>query len=171
MRLLATIGVLAIAVVVIAAAYFFGGYYSVAATAPEPAQLAWALSKVRSASIERHATDTPPFALDEDNAVQRGAKLYAESGCAQCHGAPGTNWGKFAEGLNPGPPDLKEVAESDEAAEIFWAVKNGIRMTGMPSFEKAGLDDAQVWQIAAFVKRLPQVSEEQFKAWTATPAQ
>ena len=41
----------------------------------------------------------------------------------------------------------------------------------MPSFAKAGMSDNQVWQIAAFVKKLPGMSEADYRAWTTAPAQ
>ena len=34
----------------------------------------------------------------------------------------------------------------------FWRIKNGIRLTGMPSFEKA-LSDDQIWQLAALLAK------------------
>lgn len=34
----------------------------------------------------------------------------------------------------------------------FWRVKNGIRLTGMPSFEKT-LSEDQMWQVIAFLQR------------------
>ena len=46
-------------------------------------------------------------------------------------------------------------------------VKNGINMTGMPSFEKAGVPDKEIWTIVAFLKKLPNVSEADYKSWTA----
>ena len=58
-----------------------------------------------------------------------------------------------------------------EPDKIFWAVKNGIRMTGMPSFGKAGVADNEIWQITAFVKALPKVSEADYKSWTASNSQ
>ena len=60
MRFLAVIGALAILFGIGAAVFFFGGYYSVAGTAEDPAAVTWALTKVRTASISRHATDSPP---------------------------------------------------------------------------------------------------------------
>ena len=50
----------------------------------------------------------------------------------------GVKWLKFSEGLHPDPPDLKEVA-GGLSAELFWVIKNGINMTGMPSFAQAGV--------------------------------
>ncbi|MGE5200499.1 MAG: c-type cytochrome [Acidobacteriota bacterium] len=166
MRVLAAIGVLAIVVAVGAAAFFFVGFYSVDANQEEPALVAAALIKVRQASIAHHAVETPPIKLDDDAVVKEGARAFAASGCINCHGAPGVKWAKFSEGLNPGPPDLAEEAAGRDPREIFWIVKHGIGMTGMPSFGNAGLSDREIWAIAAFVKRLPKVSEQDFKAWS-----
>jgi mono/diheme cytochrome c family protein len=167
MRFLATLGVLAIIAAVAAGAAAFGGYFNVSAMWEDPGPVAAALINVRSASIARHATDTPTVKLDDSAVIQAGAKAFAAQGCVMCHGGPGAPWAKFSEGLNPGPPDLKEVAPHLSAAEVFWVVKNGIRMTGMPSFAAAGVKDDDLWRIAAFVKALPKVSDADYKAWTA----
>jgi len=170
MRLLALIGALAIIVVIAAAVFFFGGFYSVAATEQDPGPVAWVLVHVRQASIGQHAADMPPGSLDDPATIRAGAKAFATRGCVTCHGGPGAPWEKFSEGLNPGPPDLKDVAPELQAREIFWVVKNGIRMTGMPSFGAIGVPDQEIWSIAAFVKKLPAVSEADYKAWsTGTP--
>ena len=167
MRFLAAIGALGIIVAIVAAVYFFGGFYSVAGTQEDPALVRWALVKVRTISIARHANDRPPADFDSPAKVQAGARGFAEHGCATCHGAPGVSWAKFSEGLRPDPPDLKEVVEDLTPSELFWVVKNGINMTGMPSFAAAGAKDDEIWAIAAFLKKLPHVSEADYKAWTA----
>ena len=101
------------------------------------------------------------------DAVRGGMAHYKEM-CVFCHGAPGVDASEAGEGLNPPAPDLtgrKTQARTD--GEIFWILKNGIRMTGMPSFAKAGVPDNELWQIVAFVKKLPSVSEADYKNWTA----
>ncbi|MGC1409807.1 MAG: cytochrome c [Acetobacteraceae bacterium] len=168
MRLLALIGVLAIIVAVAAAAFFFGGFYSIAATEQDPGVVAWALVHVREASIDRHATDTPPGSLEDAATVKAGARAFADRGCANCHGGPGVGWAKFSEGLNPGPPDPKDVVGGLEPRELFWVVKNGIKMTGMPSFGAIGVPDQEIWSIVAFLKKLPTVSEADYKAWSTS---
>ena len=168
MRILAVIGGLAIVIAIVAASYFLGGFYSVAASSEDAGPVAWALTRVRTASIARRAGDKPPFALDDIAMIRDGARHYAQYGCPSCHGAPGVEWSKFSEGLNPGPADLSEIAKERDAPAIFWVVKNGIRMTGMPSFGKAGVPDKELWQIAAFVKKLPSVSEADYKSWAAS---
>jgi mono/diheme cytochrome c family protein len=169
MRFLAIIGLLAIIAAAAAAVFFFGGYYSVAATEADPAIVASVLQRVRQASIDHHATELPPAspALGDAAVVQQGARAYATRGCVNCHGGPGADWAKFSEGLSPGPPDLKDVAPTLEPREIFWVIRHGINMTGMPSFD---IPDQEAWTIVAFLKKLPTVSIEDFKAWTAPAA-
>ncbi|HEX2652512.1 MAG TPA: cytochrome c [Xanthobacteraceae bacterium] len=166
MRILAVIGALAVIFAVIVGVYVFGGFYNVAANEPDNEYVAKALQRVRIASVERHATGTPPISLDDPAVVRAGAKAFAERGCPTCHGAPGVEWAKFSEGLRPDPPDLKEIVKDLKAAQIFWVVKNGINMTGMPSFGAIGVDDREAWTIAAFVSKLPTVRPEDYKSWS-----
>jgi mono/diheme cytochrome c family protein len=166
MRLLAIIGALAIIVGILAGGFFFGGFYNIAASVDDPQLVSWALPKVREASIDRHSKGlAPPMSLDDQAVIQAGARAFAQRGCIYCHGAPGVEWAKFSEGMHPDPPDLKEVKD-DEARAIFWVIKNGINMTGMPSFAKAGADDKEIWSIVAFVKKFGSVKPEEFKAWS-----
>jgi hypothetical protein len=69
--------------------------------------------------------------------------------------------------MRPDPPDLKEIAAQAPANQIFWVVRNGIKMTGMPGFSMIGADDNEIWSITAFVKRLPKVTDADYKTWTA----
>jgi mono/diheme cytochrome c family protein len=166
MRILTFIGALAVIGAIGAGVFFFGGYFNIAATEQDPGIVAWAITHVREASISHHATDTAPANLGDASMVQAGAKAFASAGCVNCHGGPGATWAKFSEGLNPGPPDLKDVVGGLEPRELFWVVKNGIKMTGMPSFG-ANLSDPQIWLIVSFLKKYPNVSDADYKTWTA----
>jgi len=174
LKFLAAIGILAIVVALAAAVFFFGGFYNVAAAVGEPDWAKWGLVRVRQASIGRHAGKetplTPPIALNDQRNVSAGARAFYQRGCVACHGAPGVQWAKFSEGLRPDPPDLKELANELSPQAIFWVVKNGINMTGMPSFGAIEVPDQEIWTIVAFVKKLPEVSEQDFKTWTAGAA-
>lgn len=167
MRLFALLGLLAVAAGLAAGWYFYTGVYNVGATQEDPKAVATVLAHIRRASVDRHATDQPPPRFDDTANIRAGAQVYAQAGCVVCHGAPGATWQKFSEGLNPYPPNLKDAAPNLSAPAVFWIVKNGIRMTGMPSFAKAGLTDQQIWQVAAFVKKLPDVSEADYRNWSS----
>ena len=163
-NILAFIGLVAVLVCAGAAAILFGGYYNVGATAWELPIVRWALISVREASVRRHAVDHPAINLADPAVIRTGARVYLDRGCVNCHGGPGVTWAKFSEGMRPDPADLKEVARERTAAEIFWVLKNGINMTGMPGFGAA--TDQDLWAIVAFVKKMPEVSDEDFKVWS-----
>ena len=40
-----------------------------------------------------------------------------------------------------------EMVTDDKPGETFWKAKNGIRLTGMPSFA-AALSEQQIWQVS-----------------------
>ena len=167
MRFLAFIGTLAIIAALGAAIYFFGGFYSVAENEDNPAIVDWVLSSVRLASVVGHATELPPSKLDDPDTVKAGSRAYATIGCVNCHGGPPyANWAKWSEGLKPVPADLKVMAKERTASQLFWAIKNGIKFTGMPSFGLAGASDRDIWSIVAFIKALPNVSDADYKTWT-----
>src|SRR3974390_3294367 len=170
MRILAAIGLLAIVFAVAAAVYFFGGYSTVAASQEDPGLVKWVLEKVRTNSIVRYAQDQPPSDLDDPTKVQAGARAFSELGCVNCHGAPGVKWAKFSEGLHPDPPELKDVVTEATPSQLFWIIKNGINMTGMPSFAGAGAKDDELWSVVAFLRKLPSISVRDNKAWTGRGA-
>ena len=88
-----------------------------------------------------------------------GADIYQKN-CAACHGLPNQAVPAIAQGEFPPPPQLFTVdgrVTDDPAGVTYWKVKNGIRLTGMPSFEKS-LSDAQMWQVTALVARADKLS-------------
>jgi mono/diheme cytochrome c family protein len=170
MRFLAFIGALAIIAAIGAAIFFFGGFFNVAQSANNPTIVDWALASVRGASVVAHGTETPPANLDDPETAKAGARAYSTIGCVNCHGGPpDANWAKWSEGLKPVPADLKVMAKERTASQLFWVIKNGIRFTSMPSFGLAGASDQDIWSIVAFIKKLPSISDQDYKTWTASP--
>jgi mono/diheme cytochrome c family protein len=80
--------------------------------------------------------------------------------CAVCHGAPGVPKGDIGRGLNPQPPDLAQASADSTPAELFWVIKHGIKMTGMPSWRDHG--DDELWATVAFLKKLPGMTEQDY---------
>lgn len=81
----------------------------------------------------------------------------------------GVDPAKFSDGLNPAP-NLKKTINDLQPPQVFWVIKHGIKMTGMPSFGAGNpqIPDQTIWSIVAFLKRVPSVSDEEFKAWSLT---
>jgi mono/diheme cytochrome c family protein len=153
-KLLAVLVVLAVAGV----AVVYSGIIDVAATNPEPALVKALLEQTREHSIERRAKLIQPPPLGDPAQVSAGMEEYQEM-CSVCHGGPGVEVSHIAHGLNPPPPQFTRSMH-DEPSEIFWIVKNGIKMTGMPAFGPTH-DDPTLWSIVAFLKNIDKLTPEQ----------
>jgi mono/diheme cytochrome c family protein len=99
------------------------------------------------AKLQREMPKTIPIEANEANYLA-GAREYLTN-CAVCHGGPGKAKTAIARGEFPIPPELfhgKGVTD-DPPGETFWKVANGIRLTGMPSFNQS-MSETQMWQIS-----------------------
>ena len=83
MRILAVIGALAILVAIGSVIFLFGGYFNVAASAPDPSLVNWALAQVRAASIDRRAHFSSTLNLDDLETVRSGARGFSQRGRAR----------------------------------------------------------------------------------------
>ncbi len=136
-------------------AYIYSGSYNIAATAPHSPIAEWIFKTIKNHSIKKHAEGIERPRLN-DEAMVRDGFVHYEQMCAGCHGAPGKD---PAQGFNPSPPELSDEAEEMSSAELFWIIKNGIKMTGMPAYGPSHSDD-ELWTIVAFLKTLPDLGEE-----------
>jgi thiosulfate dehydrogenase len=83
-----------------------------------------------------------------------GADVYQKN-CAFCHGLPQQSASAASRGMFPHAPQLftaDDTVTDDPPGVTYWKVKNGIRLTGMPSFNNA-LTDQQMWQVSALMAR------------------
>ena len=162
--MLAGAGALALFAIVV----FFGlaalGAFDVAADQPAGAIAETILPFVRERAIDARADDIDVPRLDDKAMIAEGAGHYAAM-CTGCHLAPGMHDNEMRPGMNPMPPELARMP-AEEPAEQFWIVKHGIEMTGMPAWGKTH-SDAEIWNIVAFLQKLPTLSPEQYKAMTA----
>jgi mono/diheme cytochrome c family protein len=117
-------------------------------------------------SVARRAPRTPnPQAASPE--VWRAGLAHFKENCVMCHGAPGVDESEFGQGLNPPAPDLTLPSiQKMSDGELFWIVSNGIRMTGMPAFSPTHKPE-EVWKVVAFVRHLPELSDEEQKALKA----
>lgn len=107
------------------------------------------------ARIDREVK-TAPFGISED-VFEGGAKVY-KAQCASCHGTPGRDVA-FAKHMYPNAPQLWKKhprgnvvgVSDDDVGETYWRVANGIRLTGMPSYNKV-LSEREMWQVSLLLK-------------------
>ena len=122
----------------------------------------WVLSSTMDRSVESRSKDIRVPDLENEAMIQEGAEHYIEM-CRGCHGAPGMEDTEMARGLEPKAPHLYEMEYSEEfdPAEAFWIIKNGIMMTSMPAWGVTHPDE-KIWDIVAFLKKLPEMSPEKY---------
>lgn len=161
MKTVLTVVTVLVVLALAALAFIHSGIYDVAAGTPDSGMIAWALKRTQHSSVERRAEGIQVPRLDDPDMIKRGLIHYYEM-CVVCHSAPGLKPSEVAQGLNPYPPELAEKAEPDEAAEFFWIVKNGIKMTGMPGFGITHSDE-EIWAIIAFLQQMPKLSPEEYQ--------
>ena len=112
----------------------------------------------RSIGVRARAVEVPP--LEDPKRVMAGAQSYAAL-CVGCHLAPGVTKSDIRPGLYPHPPNLAQE-DTKDTQRAFWIIKHGIKMSAMPAWGKS-LDDAKVWDIVAFVRKMPDMTPETYQ--------
>lgn len=146
--------------------YFSSGSAPVATSAPPmPFERTFARMALH-ARRDKEMPKSVPIATD-DSAYAAGAHIYKEH-CAVCHGLPALAQTAIAKGMFPEAPKLLEGkgVTDDPAGETYWKVAGGIRMTGMPGFDKS-LSTTQMWQVSlllANADKLPKAVKDSLAA-------
>jgi mono/diheme cytochrome c family protein len=123
---------------------------------PEPGRMETALATKGKRFLVRRASrgETPPAPTDREASLREGDMLFGVE-CSECHGDSGrmpTDAGRW---MYPRAADLGSVkVQKYSDRELFWIVKNGIRLSGMPAFGRVESDE-HIWDLVRFVRTLP----------------
>src|SRR5713226_6531071 len=123
------------------------------------------------ASMERHAPRvTSPVPPTDENLID-GMKNYTMI-CALFHGGLDNKPSPLKQSFYPPPPQLILDPLDDPEWHIYYAVRTGIRYTGMPAWNKA-LTEQEMWKVTSFLSRLeklpPAVQDNWQKSFGASP--
>jgi mono/diheme cytochrome c family protein len=99
-----------------------------------------------------------------DEVLVRARAHFADH-CALCHGNDGKGETPIGRNLYPKAPDMTSPAtQSLPDGELFYIIKNGVRLTGMPAWgDDTPESDQQSWELVHFIRHLPQVSPEELE--------
>lgn len=161
MKILLAVLVTLLVMVGAATAYVYSGFYNVAATVPHTGLVAGMLHELKERSIESHAVENATAPTDSAM-LARGFHEFEEM-CVTCHGAPGVEPSAIGRGMRPEPPDLAEAAEEFSDAALFWVVKYGIKLAGMPAFGPTH-SDSTLWGIVGAMRQMPDMTAEEYQA-------
>ncbi|HEY9280764.1 MAG TPA: c-type cytochrome [Eoetvoesiella sp.] len=147
----------------------YTGLYNVSATDQHTAIVYQVLETSLRRSVKLRTVDVDVPALDSADRVVDGFKHF-RAHCVQCHGAPGVAPQPFALGLTPAPASLVASAQEWSAAEAYWIIRYGIKMSGMPAWQYR-MSDEEIWNVVAFMKALPTLSPADYQRWSRQYAQ
>ena len=150
--------------IVIAGAVVLLGLFPTWADVEPPRLEAQIANVALDASMEKHAPHlNNPVPPTDENLIE-GLKIYQKN-CSLCHGDIDRQTATLSRSLYPPAPNLITHPLDDPEWHVFYAIRTGVRYTGMPAWEKV-LPDSDMWKVTAFltrVEKLPPAVQEYWK--------
>lgn len=107
--------------------------------------------------VDDHAPkQANPFPATMDN-VMDGSMTY-DKNCAFCHGSLKQPTSPMRTKFYPPVPQLMTRTPDDPDGNLFYVIKYGIRMTGMPGWDGV-LSDDDIWKTVTFIKNSNQMKD------------
>ncbi len=129
---------------------------------PEPGKTETLLATKAKRLFIRRASrgEIPPPPKDMKASLAEGDKLFGTD-CSECHGNSGRKPTDAGRWMYPRAADLgSDDVQKYSDRELFWIVKNGIRLSGMPAFGRVESDE-NIWDLVHFVRTLPGSASQQ----------
>ena len=166
-RVRLTLAVLAALGAVAGASVVLGGLYNVSARAGHWPVTTWVLHTTFRNSVRLRAPEAEAVPdLRAPGLAELGAKHY-ETACSFCHASPGRAQTAEALAMEPPPPHIDEVVKDWDPRHLFWIVREGVKMSGMPAWPAARDDD--VWAVVAFLERVEGMGAQGYDRLIAAP--
>jgi mono/diheme cytochrome c family protein len=105
---------------------------------------------------------TSPIPPTDDNLID-GMKLYTMN-CSLCHGTLDNKPSQLEKALYPPVPQVILDPLDDPEWHIFYAIRTGVRYTGMPAWGKA-LSDQDIWKLTMFLSRIQKLPPKVQDYW------
>lgn len=142
-------------IILVAGAYGFSQFNLSAL--PNPGSVETSLAnRAKLWLISRYVRQAPPPRAPASGA---DASMAFSMECAQCHGQDGRAPTDIGRWMYPRASDLGSArVQRYTDAELFWIIKNGIRLSGMPGFGHVHSDD-QIWNFVHYVRTLGQAKK------------
>jgi len=113
---------------------------------------------------DRHAGNVNSPVLPSAENLIDGMKIYAAN-CTGCHGGLDKKPAAQAGSFYPPVPQLVQNPPDDPDSHNYFIIRNGIRYTGMPAWDKI-LSDQDIWKVTIFLshmEKLPAPAQEFWK--------
>jgi mono/diheme cytochrome c family protein len=102
--------------------------------------------------------------------VSQGHEVFLGS-CVQCHGTNANGDTTVGRNMNPPAMDLHSPhVQHWSDGELYWIIRNGVRLTGMPSWQSS-ISDNDTWKLARYIHSLPHSDAASTSTTAQSPAQ
>jgi mono/diheme cytochrome c family protein len=124
---------------------------------PMPMEKALATTICERAIPSRYTTMKNPVTITPE-VIHEGMAHWADH-CATCHANNARGDTMYGKMMYPRPPDMRQKDTQEMSdGELYYTIKNGVRLSGMPAFGDPGDDDTDSWKLVAFIRHLPQLT-------------
>jgi mono/diheme cytochrome c family protein len=107
--------------------------------------------------IPMEAEDKKDPLPDSQDVLNQGRELFVQS-CAICHGVDGRGGPYIGRNMYPPAMDMNSPhVQHWSDADLFWIIQNGVRLTGMPSWESS-ISETDTWKLVRFIHGLPRLN-------------
>jgi mono/diheme cytochrome c family protein len=129
-------------------------------TEPMPMEKALATTIRERAIPSRYTTMKNPVTVTPE-VIHEGMAHWADH-CATCHANNASGDTMYGKTMYPRPPDMRQTDTQEMSdGELYYTIKNGVRLSGMPAFGDPGDDDTDSWKLVAFIRHLPQLTHSE----------
>jgi cytochrome c553 len=140
----------------------WSGVVNIGASTGHSAITDWFLHWAMRNTVRTYAALTVDEPAADATSLVAAAGHYAAN-CAQCHGAPGEQASPVMRSATPPAPDLARTVPTWSDGQLFWIIKHGVKFTAMPAWPAQDRDD-EVRRMTAFVRRLPAMAADDYRA-------
>lgn len=90
------------------------------------------------------------------------ATVHWADHCAFCHANNGSGDTEVGRNLYPKAPDMRlSDTQNSSDGELYYTIKNGVRLTGMPAWGSPGDADEDSWKLVYFIRHLPKMTPQE----------
>ncbi len=115
---------------------------------------------LRSWAIPDEAREAPNPIPPSPRVLRAGLAHFADH-CATCHANDGSGQTEIGRSLYPRAPDMRKPPTQELTdGELFYIIENGVRLTGMPAWGRAGSAEGS-WHLVHFIRHLPELTAEE----------
>jgi thiosulfate dehydrogenase len=128
-----------------------------------------AMSAVDASTEHRAPHITSPVLPSAESLID-GMKVYTMN-CALCHGTLDMKPSTLGRSFYPPAPDLVHHPPDDPEWFTYYMIRNGIRYTGMPAWDKT-LSDQDIWKVTlllSHMEKLPAPAQDYWKNTFGVP--